>query len=42
MIIIGHFKIYFGTESWGWNMYGIGWKSMWFLGFSKNVIKVRG
>lgn len=27
-------KFYFGTPGWGWKMYGIGWKTLWFLGFS--------
>lgn len=26
--------IYFGRIAWGWRMYGIGYKSKWFLGFS--------
>jgi hypothetical protein len=32
-------KIYFGTPSWGWIMYGIGYKSKWFLGFSMKKAK---
>lgn len=27
-------KIYFGTIGWGWKMYGIGYKTKWFCGFS--------
>jgi hypothetical protein len=26
--------IYFGRIAWGWKMYGIGYKTKWFLGFS--------
>lgn len=26
--------IYFGRIGWGWKMYGIGYKTKWFLGFS--------
>lgn len=26
--------IYLGTLSWGWRMFGIGWKTTWFLGLS--------
>lgn len=33
---IGHLRIYLGTPGWGWIMYGIGWKNIWFLGFSVN------
>ena len=27
-------RIYFGYYGWGWKMYGIGYKTEWFLGFS--------
>lgn len=27
-------KFYFGQVGWGWKMYGIGYKTKWFLGFS--------
>ncbi len=27
-------KLYFGTPGWGWTMWGIGYKSQWFFGFS--------
>lgn len=27
-------RIYFGRVAFGWRMYGIGYKSKWFLGFS--------
>ena len=27
-------KIYFGKVGYGWKMYGIGYKTKWFLGFS--------
>lgn len=27
-------RIYFGNVGFGWRMYGIGYKSKWFLGFS--------
>lgn len=27
-------KIYLGTPGWGWKMYGIGYKTKWFLGLS--------
>ena len=27
-------RIYFGTIGWGWKMYGIGYKAVWFCGFS--------
>ena len=27
-------RLYLGTPSWGWEMYGIGSKSKWFFGFS--------
>ena len=27
-------RIYFGFYGWGWRMYGIGYKTLWFLGFS--------
>lgn len=27
-------KIYFGTPGWGWMMWGIGYKTKWFFGFS--------
>lgn len=27
-------RIYFGQVGWGWKMYGIGYKTKWFLGFS--------
>lgn len=27
-------RIYFGKVGWGWKMYGIGYKTEWFLGFS--------
>lgn len=27
-------KIYLGTPGWGWRMYGIGYKTAWFLGLS--------
>jgi len=30
-------KIYFGTPGWGWRLYGIGYKSAWFLGFSMRL-----
>jgi hypothetical protein len=33
------FRIYYGTENWGWNRFGIGWDTLWFLGFSINAIK---
>lgn len=29
-------RIHLGTNSWGWRMYGIGYKSLWFFGFSIN------
>ena len=29
-------RIYFGTKAWGWIMYGFGYKSKWFFGFSMN------
>jgi len=28
-------KLYFGTPGWGWTMWGIGYRSTWFFGFSK-------
>ena len=31
--------IYFGKIAWGWKMYGIGYKTKWFLGFSINISK---
>lgn len=34
MIHIKEFKIYLGTPKWGWFMFGIGWGTKWFLGFS--------
>jgi hypothetical protein len=27
-------KIYLGATGWGWRLFGIGYKSKWFLGFS--------
>lgn len=27
-------RIYYGQVSWGWKMYGIGYRTKWFLGFS--------
>lgn len=27
-------RLYLGTPGWGWKMYGIGYKTLWFLGFS--------
>ncbi len=27
-------RLYLGTPGWGWLMFGIGWKTLWFLGFS--------
>lgn len=27
-------KIYLGTPGWGWTLWGIGYGSKWFLGFS--------
>jgi len=30
-------RIYFGTPGFGWRMYGIGYKSVWFLGFSSRI-----
>lgn len=26
--------IYYGQVGWGWKMYGIGYKTKWFFGFS--------
>jgi hypothetical protein len=31
---VSNFRIYLGTCGWGWRLYGIGWKDVWFLGFS--------
>jgi len=28
-------RFYFGYPGWGWKMYGIGYKTTWFLGFSR-------
>jgi len=30
-------RIYHGTVAWGWRMYGIGYKTKWFFGFSIQV-----
>ena len=30
-------RIYFGTPGFGWRMYGIGYKSVWFIGFSARI-----
>jgi len=27
-------RFYFGTPGWGWIMWGIGYKTIWFFGFS--------
>lgn len=27
-------RLYLGTPGWGWRMYGIGYKTLWFFGFS--------
>lgn len=32
-------KIYFGDIGWGWKMYGIGYKSKWFFGFSMAIME---
>lgn len=31
-------RIYFGTVAWGWLMYGIGYRDIWFLGFSRKLV----
>lgn len=28
-------KLYLGTPGWGWDLWGIGYKSQWFFGFSR-------
>lgn len=33
-------KLYFGTPGWGWTMWGIGYKSQWFFGFSARREKI--
>ena len=30
-------RVYFGTVGWGWKMYGVGYKDVWFLGLSKAI-----
>lgn len=35
MAKIGQFAVYFGTPKWGWTMYGVGWGTLWFFGYSK-------
>jgi len=30
-------RLYFGRIGWGWRMYGIGYKTVWFVGFSISV-----
>lgn len=34
--------IYFGRIGWGWRMYGIGYKTTWFLGFSAKAVTDTG
>ena len=34
-------RIYFGTVAWDLKMYGIGYKSKWFLGFSMAIYAER-
>ena len=35
MFLGKNFHIFLGNFAGGWTMYGIGWKSCWFFGFSK-------
>ena len=30
-------KVYLGNYGWGWNLYGIGYKDQWFIGFSRRA-----
>ena len=30
-------KWYFGTPGWGWTMWGFGYKSAWFFGFTRKI-----
>lgn len=32
-------RVYFNTKAWGWRMYGIGYKNLWFIGFSISLQK---
>lgn len=39
-------RLYLGFPGWGWRMYGIGYKTLWFVGLSiqiesENKIKAR-
>lgn len=34
-----NFVVYLGYPGWGWKMYGLGWKTKWFIGLSINISK---
>jgi len=31
--------LYWGRIAWGWRMYGIGYKNVWFIGFSMQATR---
>ena len=30
-------KLYLGTPGWGWRLFGVGYKTVWFFGFSMKL-----
>lgn len=34
-------KFWFGKRGWGWRLWGISYRNIWFLGFSFSVVEAR-